>query len=121
MFTAAFNRFEVEILVAEVGGRWSGVAAVSRDVRRRHEDEEGFVALRGEEEALSTFLRERYQAMPALNAAIALGVEALRSVGNSEMGPSRSKPLLWTATYRDASSVACGRPTSKLRCRVSPR
>jgi len=85
MFTAAFKPFEVEILVAEVGepGQESQLYRVMYDGVMN--DEEGFVALGGQEEGLSTFLRERYQPMPELNAAIALGVEALRSVGNSEM------------------------------------
>ena len=85
MFTAAFKPFEVEILVAEVGeaGQESQLYRVMYDGVMT--DEEGFVALGGQEEALGTFLRERYQAMPELNAAIALGVDALRSVGNSEM------------------------------------
>ncbi len=85
MFTAAFKPFEVEILVAEVGenGQASQLYRVMYDGVMN--DEEGFVALGGQEEALSTFLGERYQAMPELNAAVALGVEALRSVGSGDL------------------------------------
>ena len=85
MFTAAFKPFEVEILVAEVGdpGQESQLYRVMYDGVMT--DEEGFVALGGQEEALSAFLGERYQPMPELAAAIRLGVEALRNVGESEM------------------------------------
>jgi proteasome alpha subunit len=85
MFTAAFKPFEVEILVAEVGeeGQESQLYRVMYDGVMT--DEEGFVALGGQEEGLSTFLEDRYQPTPELNDAIRLGVEALRSVGNSDM------------------------------------
>src|SRR5207237_10682722 len=85
MFTAAFKPFEVEILVAEVGdpGQESQLYRVMYDGVMT--DEEGFVALGGQEEGLTAFLTERYQATPELSAAIQLGVEALRTVGNSDM------------------------------------
>lgn len=89
MFTAAFKPFEVEILVAEVGdpGQESQLYRVMYDGVMT--DEEGFVALGGQEEALTNFLSERYEATPDRDAAIRLGVEALRSVGAAELGPTQ--------------------------------
>jgi proteasome alpha subunit len=89
MFTAAFKPFEVEILVAEVGdeGQESQLYRVMYDGVMT--DEEGFVALGGQEEALTGFLRERYQPSPELEAAVRLGVEALRSVGSSDLSPEQ--------------------------------
>ena len=85
MFTTAFKPFEVEILVAEVGdpGEESQLYRVMYDGVMT--DEEGFVALGGQEDALTAFLQERYEPMPDLEAAVRLGVEALRSVGSNDL------------------------------------
>jgi len=89
MFTAAFKPFEVEILVAEVGepGQESQLYRVMYDGVMT--DEEGFVALGGQEEGLNSFLEGRYQPTPGLNDAIRLGVEALRSVGTTDLPPEK--------------------------------
>jgi proteasome alpha subunit len=85
MFTAAFKPFEVEILVAEIGdpGQESQLYRVMYDGVMT--DEEGFVALGGQEEGLNAYLEGRYQPTPELNDAIRLGVEALRSVGTTDL------------------------------------
>jgi len=89
MFTNAFKPFEVEILVAEVGnaGEESQLYRVMFDGVMT--DEEGFVALGGQEEGLASFLEGRYEATPDLNAAVKLGIEALRSVGNAVLPPEQ--------------------------------
>jgi proteasome alpha subunit len=89
MFTNAFKPFEVEILVAEVGnpGEESQLYRVMYDGVMT--DEEGFVALGGQEEGLASFLSEHYEATPDLDAAVKLGIEALRSVGNADLPPER--------------------------------
>jgi proteasome alpha subunit len=85
MFTNAFKPFEVEILVAEVGnaGEESQLYRVMYDGVMT--DENGFVALGGQEEALATFLQGRYEPGLDVNGAVKLGVEALRSVGNADL------------------------------------
>ena len=85
MFTNAFKPFEVEILVAEVNnpGEESQLYRVMYDGVMT--DEEGFVALGGQEEGLASFLEGRHEPTADLNSAVALGVEALRSVGNADL------------------------------------
>jgi proteasome alpha subunit len=85
MFTEAFKPFEVEILVAEVGdpGQESQLYRVMYDGVMS--DEEGFVALGGQEESLKEFLQGRYQPTPDLETAVQLGAEALRSVGTADL------------------------------------
>jgi proteasome alpha subunit len=89
VFTTAFKPFEVEILVAEVGepGQDNQLYRVMYDGVMT--DEEGFVALGGQEDALGTFLSERYEASPDLPSAVRMGVEALRSVGNGSLAPDQ--------------------------------
>lgn len=85
VFTEAFKPFEVEILVAEVGqdGEPTQLYRVLFDGIVT--DHEGFVALGGQAEDLEAAMRERYQPSSALNDAIRLGVEALRSSGNAAL------------------------------------
>jgi len=85
IFTDSLKPFEVEILIAGVGddGEPGELYRVTFDGVVM--DEQGFAALGGQAEALSSFLDGRYEPTPTLPAAITLGIEALREVGNSSL------------------------------------
>ena len=85
IFTDSLKPFEVEILVAGVGedGEPSELYHVTFD--GVVVDEKGFATVGGQADALSMFLREHYEPTPDLNAAISIGAQCLRSVGNGDL------------------------------------
>jgi proteasome alpha subunit len=86
IFTDSLKPFEVEILVAGVGEDGDPCELYHVTFDGVVVDEQGFAAVGGQAEALNTFLSQHYEPTPGLNAAIALGVQTLRSVGNSDLG-----------------------------------
>jgi proteasome alpha subunit len=89
IFTDSLKPFEVEILVAGVGeeGEPSELYHVTFDGVVM--DQQGFAAVGGQADALSGFVSQRYEATPDRAAAIALGVEALRSVASGDLPPAQ--------------------------------
>jgi proteasome alpha subunit len=85
IFTDSLKPFEVEILVAGIGDDPGSSEMYHVTFDGFVSDEQGFAAVGGQEEALATFLRERYEPTPDLNGAIRLGVEALRSAGTPDL------------------------------------
>ncbi len=85
IFTDSLKPFEVEILVAGVGEDVGGAELYHVTFDGFMTDEQGFAALGGRADELKQFLSERYEATPDMNAAIALGVEALRSTGSDDL------------------------------------
>jgi proteasome alpha subunit len=85
IFTDSLKPFEVEILVAGVGEDGDPCELYSVTFDGVVTDEQGYTALGGQAEQLTTFLSQRYEPTPALAAAVRLGVEALRGVGNAEL------------------------------------
>jgi proteasome alpha subunit len=85
IFTDSLKPFEVEILVAGVGeeGDPSELYHVTFDGVVM--DEQGFAAVGGQADALTGFLSQGYEATPGLPAAMALGLEALRSVAAGDV------------------------------------
>ncbi|MEX2392976.1 MAG: proteasome subunit alpha [Actinomycetota bacterium] len=84
IFTNSMKPYEAEILVAGVGDERNEMYHVTFDGVMI--DEHGFAAVGGQADALKTHLAEHYEATPDLNAAVKLGVEALATVGNTELG-----------------------------------
>jgi proteasome alpha subunit len=90
IFTQQFKPYEVELLVAQVGEG-------SQDNELFHilydgsvTDEDGFVAMGGESEALAARLKDGYTPGLAVADAIALGVDALTSQdGEEKVEPGR--------------------------------
>jgi proteasome alpha subunit len=85
IFTDSLKPFEVEILVAGVGEDGDGCELYHVTFDGFMTDEHSFTALGGQADALKTYIEQQYEATPALPAAIALGVGALREVGNAEL------------------------------------
>jgi proteasome alpha subunit len=86
IFTDSLKPFEVEILIAGVGeeeGDRAELYHVTFDGFMT--DEQKFAALGGQAEELKEFLGQRYEDTPDLNAAVSLGVEALRSAGTNDL------------------------------------
>src|SRR5437764_5105755 len=86
VFTGSLKPFEVEILIAGVGDDGDGSELYQVTFDGVVSDQHGVAALGGQAEALKSFLAERYEATPDLNAAIKLGVDALRSVATGDLG-----------------------------------
>jgi proteasome alpha subunit len=85
VFTDSLKPFEVEILVAGVGDDAAGTELYQVTFDGVVADQHGVAALGGQSEALRAFLVERYTQPQELNAAIKLGVDALRSI-TAELG-----------------------------------
>jgi proteasome alpha subunit len=86
IFTDSLKPFEVEILVAGVSEDGDPCELYHVTFDGVVSDEQRFAAVGGESEALGSFMSERYEETPALATAIRLGVDALRDVGNNELG-----------------------------------
>jgi len=88
IFTAELKPFEVEILVAQVGaeGKPNELFHILYDGSVA--DEENFVAMGGQAEALSDYLRRNFQPSASLDGALQLGVRALVSVEQRQLPPS---------------------------------
>ena len=82
IFTDSLKPFEVEILVAGVSEDGDPCELYHVTFDGVVTDKQGIAAVGGESGALSTFLEQRYEQTPSLEAALVLGVEALRSVNN---------------------------------------
>jgi proteasome alpha subunit len=85
IFTDSLKPFEVEILVAGVGEDGDRAELYHVTFDGFMTDEEHFAALGGQADELKQFLSERYEATPDMNAAISLGVEALRGAGSPDL------------------------------------
>lgn len=82
IFTDSLKPFEVEILVAGVTEDGDPCELYHVTFDGVVTDKQGIAAVGGESGALSTFLEQGYEQTPSLDAALTLGVEALRSVNN---------------------------------------
>jgi proteasome alpha subunit len=89
IFTEAMKPFEVEILLAEVHHDGGDVQLYHVMYDGTMTDEQGFVALGGQADALSTLLRERYSENLALDAALRLCAEALQTASKREIPSSQ--------------------------------
>ena len=76
-FTQESKPLEVEIVVAEVGATADGDQIYRLTYDGSVADEQGFVAMGGQAEAITTGLQERWQAGMSLSAALGLAVELL--------------------------------------------
>ena len=90
IFTSEVKPYECEILVAAVGDSPGTNELFHILYDGSVTDEEGFVAMGGQAEALGAFLTERlpkYPEIPDLQTALKLGDEALRTVEERDMPP----------------------------------
>ncbi len=94
IFTDSLKPFEVEILVAGVGEEVGGAELYHVTFDGFMTDEQHFAALGGQADALKEFLSEHYEATPDLNAAIKLGVEALRDTGSPDLAVAQVEGAL---------------------------
>jgi proteasome alpha subunit len=81
IFTETSKPYEVELVVAEVGDDASGDQMYRLTFDGSVADEHGFVVMGGSAEAISAVLTERYTEGLDLQAAIAVGIEALAEDG----------------------------------------
>jgi proteasome alpha subunit len=88
IFTAELKPFEVEILVAQVGaeGKPNELFHILYDGSVA--DEDNFVAMGGQAEALKDYLHRNFQPNAGIEEALQLGVKALRDVEQREIPPS---------------------------------
>lgn len=90
IFTAELKPYECEILVASVGDTHEANELFHILYDGSVTDRTGWVAMGGQSEALNEHLKNHYpKETPALNEALKLGNEALRSVGEAELDPEK--------------------------------
>lgn len=96
IFTEAIKPYEVELVVAEVGETLKGDQIYRLTFDGSVSDEQGFVAMGGNAEAISRKLREDYRSDMTLGEALRLSVAALES-GASEVESSLTSDALEVA------------------------
>jgi proteasome alpha subunit len=89
IFSETQKPYEVEICVAQVGASPETDELYRITYDGSVQDEPGFMAMGGQNEAISNVLRERHDATADVGAALALAAEALGSVGG-ENGATRT-------------------------------
>jgi proteasome alpha subunit len=89
IFSETQKPYEVEICVAQVGTSPESDELYRITYDGSVQDEPGFMAMGGQNEAISNVLRERHDAAADVGAALALAAEALGSVGG-ENGATRT-------------------------------
>jgi proteasome alpha subunit len=89
IFTQEMKPYEVEIIVAQVGEQPEENEIYHILFDGSVNDEEGFVAMGGEVEALSARLGEAYRPGMALDEAVRVGVEALGGANGEPLPPER--------------------------------
>jgi proteasome alpha subunit len=89
VFTQEMKPYEVEILVAQLGGSNDENELFHILYDGSVSDKEGFVAMGGETETLSEKLEQAYTDGMDLGAALRAGVGALSEVNEGELEPSR--------------------------------
>jgi proteasome alpha subunit len=96
IFTQEMKPYEVELLVAQVGERPEDNELFHILYDGSVTDEDGFLAMGGEAEALSARLKAGYRAEMPLGEAVRLGVEALtvQDGEQAELEPSRLEVAL---------------------------
>jgi proteasome alpha subunit len=85
IFTQEAKPYEVEIVVAEVGERPEDDQMYRLTFDGSVADERGFVAMGGQMEELSAYLKDAHEPGMALDAAVALAVHALSGQGQREL------------------------------------
>jgi proteasome alpha subunit len=101
IFTQEMKPYEVEILVAQVGERPEDNEMFHILYDGSVTDEDGFVAMGGEAEALADRLKAGYRAELPLPDALRLGVESLTSQdGDQKVGAERLEVALLDRTGR---------------------
>lgn len=98
IFTQELKPYEVEILVAQVGETSDHNELFHILYDGSVTDEEGFVAMGGEAEALSGRLRDGYEAGQDLPSAVRFGVRALTAENGQTVEPSRLEVALLDRT-----------------------
>ena len=98
IFTQELKPYEVEILVAQVGETSDHNELFHILYDGSVTDEEGFVAMGGEAEALSGRLRDGYQVGQDLPSAVRFGVRALTAENGQTVEPSRLEVALLDRT-----------------------
>jgi proteasome alpha subunit len=88
IFTAELKPFEVEILVAQVGGQGKPNELFHILYDGSVADEENFVAMGGQSETLTEYLRSNFRAGASLQDALRLGVRALVQGEQHQLAPS---------------------------------
>lgn len=96
IFTEAIKPYEVELVVAEVGETFKGDQIYRLTFDGSVSDEQGFVAMGGNAEAISRKLREEYRSDMNLGEALRLSVAALES-GASDVESSLTSDALEVA------------------------
>jgi len=87
IFTETQKPYEVEICVAQVGSSPETDELYRITYDGSVMDEPGFMAMGGQNEAISNVLRERHDSAADVTAALALAAEALGSVGGENGAP----------------------------------
>jgi proteasome alpha subunit len=89
IFTQEMKPYEVEIIVAQVGEQPGENEIYHLLFDGSVNDEDGFVAMGGEVEMLSTRLSEAYKPGMSLDEAVRVGVEALGGTNTEALPPER--------------------------------
>jgi proteasome alpha subunit len=89
IFTQEMKPYEVEIIVAQVGEQPGENEIYHILFDGSVNDEEGFVAMGGEVEMLSTRLSEAYNPGLSLDEAVRVGVDALGGANTEALPPER--------------------------------
>jgi len=87
IFTQQMKPYEVELLVAQVGHEPARDEMYHIGFDGSVTDQEGFVAMGGSSDELSTHLKDRYRADLEIAEAVALGIDALGTVEGRPMTP----------------------------------
>jgi proteasome alpha subunit len=98
IFTQEMKPYEVEIIVAQVGEQPEEDEIYHILFDGSVNDEEGFVAMGGEVEMLSTRLSEAYKPGMSLDEAVRVGVEALGGANAEALPPERVEAAILDRT-----------------------
>jgi proteasome alpha subunit len=108
IFTQEMKPYEVEILVAQVGERPEDDEMFHILYDGSVTDEDGFVAMGGEAEALTTRLKDGYRPGMTLAEALALGVDTLSSQNGERFDAARLEAATLDRTRRRRKFLRLG-------------
>jgi len=99
VFTESVKPYEIEILIVEIGDEPDGTSLFRVRYDGTLVDEEGFCAIGGQEDELTGFMKDRYEAGLDLTGALGFAAEAFESVEERQIGPDE-----WEAAVLDRTN-----------------
>ena len=99
VFTESVKPYEIEILIAEVGDQPEGTSLFRVRYDGTLVDEEGFCVIGGQEEELTSYLKDRYEPGLDVTGALRLAAEAFEHVEERQIGPEE-----WEAAVLDRTN-----------------